>query len=99
MLRHTLAALVLAAGCAGASAEEPADAFNRKGFVISSDSCGASAFAHLVGEDYATVHQASLVPADSNVVGGARLTTLEYTPGRLNVVLDGQGRIAAIGCF
>jgi hypothetical protein len=39
------------------------------------------------------------IPADSNEVDSARLSTLEYKPSRLNVVVNGEGRIIAIGCF
>jgi hypothetical protein len=68
-------------------------------FEISGDECGASRYAHLVGRDYATVYHASLVPAGANVVNRSLFKTLEYTPWRLNVVLDLYGRISAVGCF
>jgi hypothetical protein len=102
-----LRAIAFSAAFAGASAlaeeprqrEQPAPEVRRDGFVISGDACGASRFAHLVGEDYAEMYQASLLPADGNVVDRTKITTLEYTPERLNVVVNGQGRIIAIGCF
>lgn len=110
MLRSIAFALVLAAGYATAFADPPAPdgapaaeedvapAPRRDDpFVRYSDECGASRYAHLVGEQYAEVYQASL-PASAYVLGSARATTLEYKPGRLNVVLDGRGRIAAISC-
>jgi len=68
-------------------------------FVISSDVCGASRYAHLLGEPYARLHHASVLPAHSVVAGARRATTLEFRPGQLNVVLDAAGRIVAIGCF
>jgi hypothetical protein len=68
---------------------------NHDPFVVSGDECGASRYAHLLGEQ-AGLHA---IPANSNMVDGARLSTLEYTPARLNVVVNGQGRIIAIGCF
>ena len=68
-------------------------------FVISDDTCGASRFAHLVGQEYAEVYQASLIPSDSNRLDRIRPITLEYTPYRLNFVVNGEGRIIAVGCF
>jgi len=68
-------------------------------FVISDDTCGASRFAHLLGENYAQVYQASLIPSNSNRLDRIRPITLEYTPYRLNFVVGGEGRIIAIGCF
>lgn len=80
------------------SAEEQVQTVRRDGFVISNDACGASAFDHLVGEPYAELHHANL-PADTNFLTSKGLTTLEFEPGKLNVVLSDQGRIVAIGCF
>ena len=68
-------------------------------FVISDVRCGASRFAHLLGEEYAEVYQAALIPSDSNRLDRVRPITLEYTPYRLNFVVNGAGRIVAIGCF
>jgi hypothetical protein len=111
MLRTMLIAAAAFAACASAVAEEQAvlveqsaaeEQFlevRRDGFVISGDECGASRYSSLLGEDYAELYQASLVPGDSNVVNHATLRTLEYEPGQLNIVLDGGGRIIAIGCF
>ncbi len=114
MLRIALVAVMFAA-CASAAAQDQTDVeqgahqermqseeifpeVRRDGFVMSGDECGASRFSHLVGEQYAELHHAAL-PADSNVVDGRRLTTLEYTPAKLNVVVNRAGRIIAIGCF
>lgn len=110
MLRIAFVAAVAFAACASAVAQEQAapeerpsaqvqaQDIRRDGFVWSNDTCGASQYDHLVGEPYAELHQAAL-PANSNVVDRGRLTTLEYTPARLNVVVNGAGRIIAIGCF
>lgn len=96
MLRLLVPVLLIAA-CAGSAQAQ--SAFQRNGSVISGDACGASAFAHLVGEPFAQMHQAALIPANSNVIAVGRLHTLVYEPTRLNVVLGGEGRIIAIGCF
>ncbi len=108
MLRIVLAAAVAFAACASAVAEErratddAAEAqtsnIRRDAFVVSGDECGASRYSHLLGEEYAELHHAAL-PANSNVMDRGRLSTLEYTPARLNVVVNGTGRIIAIGCF
>lgn len=114
MLRIAIIAAVFAA-CASAAAQDRTDVeqgalwerrqseeifpeVRHDGFVMSGDECGASRFSHLVGEQYAELHHAAL-PANSIVVDGRRLTTLEYTPARLNVVVNRAGRIIAIGCF
>ena len=115
MLRIAIVAAVAFSACASAAAQDRTDVeqgapwertqseeifpeVRHDGFVKSGDECGASRFSHLVGEPYAERHHAAL-PADSNVVDGRRLTTLEYTPARLNVVVNRAGRIIAIGCF
>lgn len=111
MLRSAmLAAFALALAGASAFAEElrpretgpsvAADqAHARDRFVVSSDACGASRYQHLLGREYARVYQAALLPADTLVQNRHMVRTLEYTPHRLNVVLGGEGRIIAIGCF
>jgi hypothetical protein len=98
MLRSLLLApAFFFAACASAPGQTASSEIPGHGFVRASDECGASRYAHLVGERYAEVYQAAL-PANAFVFGRNRPTTLEYKPGRLNVVLDGYGRIAAIGC-
>ena len=114
-MRTILLSLALLGVCAMQAAAQPApsvpndelDAITRSNaerrardpFTRNSDECGASRYAHLVGETFATLQQTAL-PANALVYrGGANVRTLEYTPSKLNVVLDGSGRIAAIGCF
>ena len=71
----------------------------RDPFVISSDACGASRYAHLVGRGAEGPQPISL-PRDANVFTRHRIsaTTLEYAPGRLNIVLDDAGRVVSVGC-
>jgi hypothetical protein len=105
MLRIALIAAAALAVCSVAMADEQEDAarleldVRQDGFVVSGDECGASRYSHLLGENYAELYEAALVPDDSAVVNRAMLRTLEYTPGRLNIILDGAGRVQAIGCF
>jgi hypothetical protein len=68
-------------------------------FVLSRDECGASRYQHLLGREYARVYHAVLLPAGSAVQNRTMRRTLEYTPQQLNVVIGGDGRIIAIGCF
>jgi hypothetical protein len=111
MLRTAmLAAFALAlASVSAAAQEQPRDnpATEREAaparqddrFVLSRDECGASRYQHLLGREYARVYHAALLPTDSVVQNRAIRRTLEYTPYRLNVVVGGEGRIIAIGCF
>lgn len=107
MLRTLIITAAAFAACASAAAqerpeqqtaEEQVQTVRRDGFVISNDACGASQFDHLVGEPYVELHHANL-PANTSFVTSKGLTTLEFEPGKLNVVLSDQGRIIAIGCF
>jgi hypothetical protein len=110
MLRIALIAAAAFAACASAMAEEQATSeqqlaareqaneIRRDGFVWSNDACGASRYDHLVGEPYAELHDAAL-PANASVWDNSTVRTLEFKPGQLNIVLNGQGRIIAIGCF
>jgi hypothetical protein len=52
-----------------------------------------------LGQEYAQAYETALLPRDAYVHSHNMLRTLEYTPYRLNVVLGGDGRIAALGCF
>jgi hypothetical protein len=110
MLRIALIAAFAFAACANAVAQEqtapeeqpaPQDQareIHRDGFVWSNDACGASQYDHLVGEPHAELHDAAL-PANANIWDFSTVRTLEFKPGQLNVVLNGEGRIIAIGCF
>jgi len=93
--------LLFGSGCAGGEPTAPVltAGVERDDFVISGDACGASRVAHLVGQDFTAARQGSLMLANANVVDRIQVSTLEYMPGRLNVLLDGQGRILAVSCF
>ena len=101
MRSAVLAALILA-GCA--AQETPASQagldplFNPNDVTVAGNACGASDYAHLVGEPWGETHQAGL-PTDARVIDHTTANTLEYAPGRINVILAADGRIAAIGCF
>lgn len=100
MLRHILFVSAALALASSAFAQDvPRRAWRSDGFVISGDACGASAYQHLVGQQYARLYQAALVPAGANLVDRVQIKTLEYRPERLNFVLGGDGRLIAVGCF
>lgn len=82
-----------------ATAGEAAPLRDDDRFIVSSDACGASRYRHLVGREFAQVYQTAALPADTLVQNRTMMRTLEYTPEQLNVVLGGDGRIIAIGCF
>lgn len=92
-----IAALALTA-CAAQENPAPQALFNPNDFTGASNACGASDYAHLVGEAWGETHQAAL-PADARVIGHNMANTLEYGPQRINVILAADGRIEAIGCF
>jgi hypothetical protein len=101
MRSAVLSALLLAA-CAAQETPAPQAAldplFNPDDFTVAGNACGASDYAHLVGEPWGELHEAAL-PADARVIRHDMANTLEYTPGRINVILAADGQIAAIGCF
>jgi hypothetical protein len=114
-MRHLALALILMTSpCFAQSAPEapqPREPAQTDAFVKTSDECGASRYAHLVGQSYA-VHAASLppgsvihggapagvVPVDQRVQAATSPLTLEYREQRLNIVLDGAARIVSIAC-
>jgi len=110
MLRHIAftftACLAFSANAAAQDEPQPMQQDERAAlvrhdpFIISDEeSCGAERFSHLLGQSYAEAHQASLIPSSSNRLGEVRPITLEYMPYRLNFVVNGEGRIVAVGCF
>ncbi len=93
-LVSSLAAAGALAGCVNAPAVTEASG---AGAVLGGDACGASGLQHLLGEEFATLHAAQF--GNAHVRDRAGALTLEFEPQRLNVLLDGEGRIVAIGCF
>ena len=67
--------------------------------VISNDASVASRFAHLVGSDYGELYEALLIPRLAIATIAFARFARKYTPLRLNFVVNGEGRIIAIGCF
>ncbi|MGE0739698.1 MAG: I78 family peptidase inhibitor [Hyphomonadaceae bacterium] len=99
-MRAIVSAALLALALSADGHAEPAPAALRRSdpFVVSGDACGASRYAHLLGREFVTLHQASL-PAQTRIVNAHMVSTLEYRPERLNLILGGEGRVIVIGCF
>lgn len=101
-MRSAVLAALMLAGCAAQETPAPQAAldglFNPDDFTVAGNACGASEYAHLVGEPWAETHQAAL-PADARIIRHDMANTLEYAPQRINVILAPDGRVAAIGCF
>jgi hypothetical protein len=101
-MRGAVLSALMLAGCAAQETPAPQAAldavFEPEDFIVAGNACGASEYAPLVGEPWGETHQAAL-PADARVIRHNMANTLEYAPGRINVILAADGRIAAIGCF
>lgn len=101
-MRSAVLAALMLAGCAAQESPAPQAGldplFNPDDFTVAGNACGASDYAHLVGEPWGETHQAEL-PMDARIIRHGMANTLEYAPGRINVILAADGRIGAIGCF
>lgn len=101
-MRSAVLAALMLAGCAAQETPAPQAGLdpllNPDDFTVAGNACGASDYAHLVGEAWGETHQARL-PADARVISHDTANTLEYAPQRINVILAADGRIGAIGCF
>jgi len=112
-MRHLALALVLLSSpCFAQSAPEAqAQREPARRDVKTGDACGASRYAHLVGQSYA-LHYAALPPGtvvygptrdgavhvNHRVQTATDMITLEYRAQRLNVVLGDGARILSIAC-
>lgn len=97
-MRSAVLAALMLAGCAAQETPAPQALFSPNDFTVAGNACGASDYAHLLGEPWGETHQAAL-PADARVIRHNMANTLEYAPQRTNVILASDRRIAAIGCF
>jgi hypothetical protein len=107
MLRAGLFALVLLAACAPtyrydnpANPEPPADAPTPPigpGGLQGDDTCGMAAHSTWLGVHESAINRASL-PAGARVICATCLVTQDYAPGRLNLHLSAEGRVASMRC-
>ena len=62
-----------------------------------SDACGAAALQALVGQDRSVLDTMTL-PAPNRVIAYGRPVTMDYSEGRLNILLGKDGRIRRVHC-
>ena len=93
---HRLAtpALALCAGLALAACQEDDTAV-----VTPEDACGASQYQSLVGQDEAAVMAAGITPGQkARVFGPDAVLTMDFRSDRINVELDGSGKVIRVYC-
>lgn len=61
------------------------------------DTCGVAPFAYLAGGPVDRVHTAGL-PGLYRVVSPGMIVTQEYSPQRINIVVDGKGMVTRLTC-
>ena len=61
------------------------------------DTCGAGAFAQLIGQPEREIDRTSL-PDTARVVGPDTVVTMDFAPGRLNVMVNAQGVVTELRC-
>ena len=59
------------------------------------DTCGASAYAQLVGQNIAAV----TMPASVRTIAPDSVVTQDFRPDRLNIIGDAQGVIQRLECY
>lgn len=64
---------------------------------VATDGCGAAALGPLVGQDVAAF-TAQAWEGPARIVRPGQPVTMDFNPGRLNVLLDAGGRIAGFSC-
>lgn len=61
------------------------------------DTCGASAFAALIGQD-AAMFPSGTWKGPARLIRPGQPVTMDYNPERLNVLLDSADRIVGLSC-
>ncbi len=62
------------------------------------DTCGAAAYANLIGQD-ATALETVLIMRPVRVIRPGTAITMDFRQDRLNFQIDGTNTIASIGCY
>ncbi|WP_442641589.1 I78 family peptidase inhibitor [Roseicyclus sp.] len=65
--------------------------------VAEDDTCGASAYSHLVGRDRSVAEDLRLVQP-KRVYGPDEAVTMDFNPDRINFVIGEDGDIAEVRC-
>lgn len=66
--------------------------------ATAADTCGASRFRNLIGEEAATIDPASL-PERARVITPDMMITQDFSPTRLNIIVGTDGRVGSLRCF
>jgi hypothetical protein len=89
-MKKMLLILPLLAACTPAPTAAP------DGRQIGGDACGASQYADKIGQ---SLGSARFPPnSEMRLINPGEMVTQEYIPTRLNVEIDGPGRIVAVTC-
>jgi len=106
MLRAAVFALVVLAACVPThrhdnppNPEPPADApaAVEPSGLQGEDSCGMAVHSTLLGVHESAINRATL-PRGARVICATCLVTQDYSPGRLNLHLSAEGRVASMRC-
>ncbi|MFD0858797.1 I78 family peptidase inhibitor [Roseovarius aquimarinus] len=101
MQRRSTAALILPAALALAACGGGAPGAQRGAEPVftpaATDSCGATAYSDRIGKDH-KAFDFSAPDRPLRIIGPDMAMTMDYNPARLNVDIDGQGRITRIWC-
>lgn len=80
--------LLLVAACAEPKAPDMADP----------RACGAPGLQYLVGQDEGALAAMTFAADRVRVIRPGQAVTMDYAPARLNIELDGTGRIVRVFC-
>ncbi|AZY49000.1 I78 family peptidase inhibitor [Bordetella avium] len=91
------------AGCAAKPAASPAqDALSSDSALSGGASCDAQSAQSWLGQPFTDSSSADVRKRSGSdtvrVLKPGQVMTLEYNPGRVNIIVDGQGKISAIRC-
>jgi len=107
MIRASMFALALFAAACTPPAETPAPAPTPEEPVVTApqtreeataqDTCGASQYAALVGQNFAAV----TLPADSGIriIQPDTMVTEDFRPDRINILVGADGIITSVECY
>jgi len=62
------------------------------------DTCGMARFRHLIGAPADQIDRAALPPG-TRIITPDQMVTMDYSPQRLNIMTDTQGRVSSMRCF
>ena len=97
MMRTPIAAAALLAlaalsACAAGPQASHADPLTDR------QACGMANFAGLIGKQESEIPRDQL-PARTRIIHENEPVTSDYSPQRLNILLDGAGKVVSMGCY